>query len=118
MKILTPQQAAALIPNGASIMFGGFMGCGTPHGLVAALRERDIKDITLICNDCGFPEYGVGPLVVDKRVKKVIATHIGLNPAAGAQMNEGTLEMELARHIHRPLAQRAAPMDMAMAAVE
>lgn len=95
MEILTPQQAAALIPDGASIMFGGFMGCGTPHAIVAALREKNIKDITLICNDCSFPDYGVGPLITEKRVKKVIATHIGLNPATGAQMNEGTLEVEL-----------------------
>lgn len=95
MEIVTPQQAVAQIPNGASIMFGGFMGCGTPPALVRALREKDIKDITLICNDCGLPGYGVAPLIDERRVKKVIASHIGLTPVVGTQMNEGTLDVQL-----------------------
>ena len=95
VQIITKAEAAVLVPNGASIMVGGFMGCGSPHSILAAMVERGNKDMTLICNDCGFPNYGVGPLVVEKRFKKLIATHIGLNPHAGQQMNEGTMEVEL-----------------------
>lgn len=94
-KLISAAEAAALVPNGASVMVGGFMGCGSPHSILAAMAERGTKDMTLICNDCGFPHYGVGPLVVEKRFKKLIATHIGLNPHAGQQMNEGTMEVEL-----------------------
>lgn len=94
-EILTPRKAAEMVPDGAAVMFGGFMGCGNPFAIVDALIERDIKDITLIANDCAFPEVGIGKLVVQKRCKKVIASHVGLNPAVAAQMNEGTLETEL-----------------------
>lgn len=94
-EIITSQKAAEMVPDGAVIMFGGFMGCGNPFAIVDALIARDIKDITLIANDCAFPEVGIGKLVVQKRCKKVIATHVGLNPAVAAQMNEGTLETEL-----------------------
>lgn len=95
MEILTPQQAAALVHDGASVMFGGFMGCGNPHAVVDALLENGVSDLTLIANDCSFPEVGIGKLVAQKRLRKVIATHVGLNPAVAAQMNEGTLEVEL-----------------------
>jgi len=95
MEILTPQQAAALVHDGASVMFGGFMGCGNPHSVVDALLERSVSDLTLIANDCAFPDVGIGKLVVQKRLKKVIASHVGLNPAVATQMNEGTLEVEL-----------------------
>lgn len=95
VKIITPKQAAQMVPNGASVMFGGFMGCGNPFAIVDALIDNDIRDITLIANDCSFPEIGIGKLVVQKRCKKVIASHVGLNPAVATQMNEGTLETEL-----------------------
>lgn len=94
-EIITAKEAAALVPDGASIMFGGFMGCGNPHTIVDALLEKGVKDITLIANDAAFPEVGIGKLVVEKRVKKLIATHVGLNKHVGTQMNDGTLETEL-----------------------
>ncbi len=95
LEILTPSQAAALVPDGASVMFGGFMGCGNPHALVDALLERGIRDITLIANDNATPDYGIGKLIAQKRVKKTIATHVGLNKLTGQQMAEGSLEAEL-----------------------
>lgn len=94
-KVLTPREAANAVPDGATIMFGGFMGCGNPFSIVDALLERGIRDITLIANDCAFPDVGIGKLVVEKCVRKVIASHVGLNPAVAKQMNEGTLETEL-----------------------
>ena len=94
-KIISIAEAAALVPDGASVMVGGFMGCGNAHAILDELLARGTKNMTLISNDCAMPAYGVGKLVVEKRFSKLIATHIGLNPAAGQQMNEGTLDVEL-----------------------
>ncbi len=81
--------------DGMTLMVGGFMSCGTPEGLIDYILELGIKDITLICTDTATPEHGTGRLIVAKRVKKLYASHIGLNPETGKQMNEGTLEVEL-----------------------
>ncbi|MGM0438656.1 MAG: acetate CoA-transferase subunit alpha [Bacillota bacterium] len=83
------------LKDGQSIMFGGFLECGTPDKLIDVLHEIDIKDITLIANDTGFPEKSLGSLVVEKRVKKVIASHVGTNPQTGNQMNNEEIDVEL-----------------------
>ena len=95
IKVLTPAEAAAMVPNGASVMFGGFMGCGTAHAIVDAMMALGTNELTAICNDAGFPDYGIGKLVVAKRFKKFIGTHVGLNPFVAEQMNAKTLEVEL-----------------------
>ena len=94
-KTVTAEQAVSGIKDGAVIMFGGFLGCGTPQVLIDALLEKGVKDITVICNDTATPTTGVGRLVAAKRVRKVIASHIGTNPETGAQMNSGETEVEL-----------------------
>ncbi len=94
-EIITPAAAADLVKDGDTVMFGGFMGCGTPHSIVDALLEKGVKDLTIICNDAGLTDYGVGRLVVSKQIKKTIASHIGLNPEAGKQMNSGEMEIDL-----------------------
>ncbi|MDL2323667.1 CoA transferase subunit A [Ruminococcaceae bacterium OttesenSCG-928-A16] len=101
-KFITPAQAAEMIPEGASIMVGGFMGCGNPHSILAALAQKGTRNLTLICNDASMPNgpdgddfYGVAKLVHNKQVKKLIATHVGLNPEVAEQMNDGTLEVVL-----------------------
>lgn len=94
-KVVDKNEIRPLLKDGISIMFGGFMACGTPQGLVDLLLEMNVKDLTLICNDAGFPDRGIGKLIVNKQVKKLITSHIGLNPEAGKQMNEGTLEVQL-----------------------
>ncbi|HQO09563.1 MAG TPA: 3-oxoacid CoA-transferase subunit A [Clostridiales bacterium] len=94
-KVVDKNELRHLLKDGISIMFGGFMACGTPQGLVDLLLEMNVKDLTLICNDAGFPDRGIGKLIVNKQVKKLITSHIGLNPEAGKQMNEGTLEVLL-----------------------
>ncbi len=94
-KIISPLEAAKMIPGGASVMFGGFMGCGSPHTIIESMMQNGNDEMTLICNDGGLPEYGVGKLVVAKRFKKIIATHVGLNPAVAEQMNAKTLDVEL-----------------------
>ena len=94
-KVISIEDAVNMIPNGAVIMFGGFMGNGSAHKIIAALVESNIQDITIICNDSGLEDYGVGKLIVNKQVKKVIASHIGLNKETGRQMTEGALEVDL-----------------------
>jgi acetate CoA/acetoacetate CoA-transferase alpha subunit len=85
----------SLFKDQMTIMVGGFMGVGTPDKLVQAVMESNATDITLIANDTAFPETGVGPLIINKRVKKVIASHIGTNPETGKQMIAEELEVEL-----------------------
>jgi acetate CoA/acetoacetate CoA-transferase alpha subunit len=101
-KFISPKEAAALIPEGASIMFGGFMGCGNAHKVIAELAKLGTKNLTMISNDGamfngpdGSEFYGVAKLIHNKQVKKMFATHVGLNPDVAQQMNEGTLEVVL-----------------------
>lgn len=88
-------EAIEHIEDGMTIMIGGFLSCGTPHKLVDALVEKGTKDLTLICNDSGFADSGVGKLVVNRQIKKLITSHIGTNRETGNQMNSGELEVVL-----------------------
>jgi acetate CoA/acetoacetate CoA-transferase alpha subunit len=83
------------VKDGMSIMVGGFMGCGTPEAFIDLLVKQNIKDLTIICNDAGYPDKGVGKLIVNHQVSHLIASHIGLNPVAGQQMSEGTMNVTL-----------------------
>jgi len=94
-KIKTIEQALEHIHDGMTISVGGFLACGTPEALVDAIIEKGVKDITLICNDTGFPDKGVGKWVVKGMVKKVIASHVGTNPETGRLMNSGEMEVQL-----------------------
>jgi len=101
-KIITLEGAVNLIPDGASIMVSGFMGCGTAHKIIDALSKSGKGGFTLICNDAGMPGgplgedfYGVAKLVHNKQVKKLFATHVGLNPEVAEQMNSGEMEVTL-----------------------
>lgn len=89
------QQAAEYFRDGMTIMVGGFMGVGTPPRLVEALLNSGVKDLTIIANDTAFVDTGIGPLVVNGRVKKVIASHIGTNPETGRRMIAGEMDVEL-----------------------
>ncbi|MCB9014861.1 MAG: CoA transferase subunit A [Lentimicrobiaceae bacterium] len=93
-KLIALEEVVAKIKDGSVIMVGGFMASGTPPRLIDALVKSNVKDLTIICNDTAFPDQGVGRLIVNRQVKKVITSHIGTNPATQAQMNEGTLEVE------------------------
>jgi acetate CoA/acetoacetate CoA-transferase alpha subunit len=95
MKRIEIEKAVDLIQDGMSIMVGGFMGVGAPHRLIDALIEAKKKDLTIICNDTGFVDYGSGKMIANKMVKKVIASHIGTNPITGDMMISGEMEVEL-----------------------
>jgi acetate CoA/acetoacetate CoA-transferase alpha subunit len=92
---LCPEDVAAAIPDGASLMIGGFMGVGSPHRVIEALCAAGRTGLTVIANDAGKVDYGVGRLVREKRVARMIVSHIGLNPEAQAGMNAGEIAMEL-----------------------
>ncbi|MBR6522157.1 MAG: CoA transferase subunit A [Oscillospiraceae bacterium] len=101
-KFISIEEAVKLIPDGARVMFGGFMGCGNAHKFIDALAKSGVKDLTMICNDGGMPGgpmgedfYGVAKLIHNKQVSKMIATHVGLNPEVGIQSFDGTLETTL-----------------------
>lgn len=94
-KALSPQAAAALVPDGARIMIGGFMGVGTPRRMIEALVAVGRRDLTLIANDTAMPGRGIGKLITARAVKRLIVSHIGLNPETQQQMNDGSLDVEL-----------------------
>ncbi|MCX8745812.1 acetate CoA-transferase subunit alpha [Snodgrassella sp. B3882] len=81
--------------DGMTIMFGGFMGIGTPAKLVQAILDAGIKDLTIIGNDTAFVDTGVGPLITNNRVKRLITSHIGTNPETGKKMIAGEIDVEL-----------------------
>jgi acetate CoA/acetoacetate CoA-transferase alpha subunit len=91
----TASKAVEPISDGATVMIGGFMCCGQPLALVDALLEKGTKGLTLICNDAGIPNTGIAKLIAAGRVKKLVASHIGLNPQAGEKMNKGEMEVLL-----------------------
>lgn len=94
-KIISVKEAAEKVQDGMTIMVGGFLANGTPDKLIDALVEKDVKNLTLICNDTGFPDKGVGKMVVSKQFKKIIASHVGTNPETANQMNSGETEVVL-----------------------
>ena len=96
MKTATTLEAAvALIPDGASLLIGGFFGVGSPDRLIQGLVDAGRKDLTVISNDTAFPGIGVGKLIAARMVKRLIASHIGANPETQRQMIAGELEVEL-----------------------
>jgi acetate CoA/acetoacetate CoA-transferase alpha subunit len=94
-KLISIEQAVGMIHDGMTIMIGGFLGCKNPFKIIDAMIEKGVKDITLIANDTSFPDIGIGKLIVNKQVKKLIASHIGTNRETGNQMNSGELDVEL-----------------------
>ena len=86
-KIMTAKESVAGIQDGATIMVGGFMACGTPEILIDALVEKNVKNLTIICNDAGVPGRGVGKLLSNGQIKTLIASHVGLNPEVAQRMN-------------------------------
>lgn len=94
-KVITANEAAALINDGDTIMVGGFLGIGSPGTIIDALVEKNVKDLTLICNDTAFPDKMTGKMIVNKQFKKIIVSHIGTNKETGRQMTAGELDVEL-----------------------
>ncbi|KAF0132503.1 MAG: acetyl-CoA:acetoacetyl-CoA transferase subunit alpha [Methylocystaceae bacterium] len=92
---ISAERAAAMIPDGASVMFGGFLGVGSPDRVIDALVARGARGLTLICNDTASPGVGVGKLIEAGCVAHVKASHIGTNPTTQKKMISGEIEVEL-----------------------
>jgi acetate CoA/acetoacetate CoA-transferase alpha subunit len=95
MKTIALQDAVAMIPDGASLMIGGFMGVGSPERVIDELVRQNKRELTVIANDTAAPSTGIGKLVGAKLLRKVIASHIGLNPETQKQMMAGDISVEL-----------------------
>jgi len=95
MKTVTVADAVALIPDGATLMIGGFMGVGTPERVVDELVRQERRNLTIIANDTAVPGRGIGKLVDAGLIARTIASHIGLNPETQKQMIAGKMAVDL-----------------------
>ncbi|MBM4378801.1 MAG: CoA transferase subunit A [Deltaproteobacteria bacterium] len=88
-------EAVADIPDGATLMSGGFGLCGNPENLIDALHRKGTKNLTLISNNCGTTELGLGVLLKANQVKKMVSSYVGENKIFEKQFLSGQLEVEL-----------------------
>jgi acetate CoA/acetoacetate CoA-transferase alpha subunit len=95
MKAVSAEEAVAMIPNGASVMVGGFMGVGTPEHLLDELVRQQKSGLSIICNDAAIPGKGVGKLFDAALVSSLIGSHIGLNPKVQQQMMANKIAIDL-----------------------
>jgi len=93
-KIITAEEAAALVKEGNKILIGGFLAVGTPDTIIDALVKSDVQNLTVVCNDSGT-DKGIAKLIINKQVKKLQASFIGSNRESGRQMTAGEIEIEL-----------------------
>lgn len=94
-RAIKSEAAAAMIPDGAILLIGGFMGVGTPERLIDALVARGARNLTVVANDTAKPGRGIGKLITANAVSHVITSHIGLNPETQAKMIAGEIKVEL-----------------------
>ena len=95
MKAIALKDAVAMIPDGASLMVGGFMAVGTPERLIDELVRQGKRNLTVIANDTAMPGRGVGKLISAGLIGRVIASHIGLNPETQQQMMASKIAVDL-----------------------
>jgi acetate CoA/acetoacetate CoA-transferase alpha subunit len=95
MKSVSVEEAVAMIPNGASVMVGGFMGVGTSERLIDELVRQRKSELTLVANDAAVPGRGIGKLFDASLVATITASHIGLNPKVQEQMMAGKVAVDL-----------------------
>ena len=93
--LATADEAVVLVPDGASILMGGFGLCGIPENLIAALHRRGTKDLTVISNNAGVDDFGIGILLRTRQVRKMVATYVGENKEFERQFLSGELQVEL-----------------------
>lgn len=94
-KAISVTRAVEMIPDGASLMIGGFLGVGSPHRIIDELIRQGRTRLTVIANDTARPGVGIGKLIEAKLVRKAVVSHIGTNPETQRQMMSGDLEVEL-----------------------
>ena len=94
-EVFSLKEAIDLIKDGATVMVGGFLECGVPNKLLGEMVSSNLSDITLVSNDTSFQTATKGQLIVNRKVKKVITSHIGTNPETGRQLTSGELDVEI-----------------------
>jgi len=95
VQTISLEQSVAMIPDGASLMIGGFMAVGTPEKIIDEIVRQNKRNLTVIANDTASPGHGIGKLIAAKQVRKAIVSHIGLNPETQRQMMAGEMDVEL-----------------------
>lgn len=93
--IASAADAVADMVDGAVLMSGGFGLCGNPENLIRALREKNVKDLTIISNNCGTTDQGLGILLANGQVKKMVSSYVGENSIFAEKFLSGELEVEL-----------------------
>lgn len=93
-KKISLKEAVSKVKDGMTLMIGGFLANGTLEKMIDAMVESGVKDLTVISNDTGYPDKGIGKLLKNKQIKKLIVSYIGATPDAIDQMNSGELEIE------------------------
>lgn len=94
-KIITSEEAAALVKEGDKVLIGGFLAVGTPDTIIDALVKSNVQNLSVVCNDSGGTDKGIAKLINNKQVKKLQASFIGSNRESGRQMTAGEIEIEL-----------------------
>ncbi|KPV94040.1 putative succinyl-CoA:3-ketoacid coenzyme A transferase subunit A [Pseudoalteromonas sp. P1-9] len=89
------QDALEGIKDGDTVIAGGFGLCGIPEGLIAEIKRRKTTDLTVVSNNCGVDDFGLGILLHDKQIKKIIASYVGENAIFEQQLLNGEIEVEL-----------------------
>ena len=95
MQTISVEDAVGMLPDGATLMIGGFMGVGTPERVIDEIVRQRKRHLTVIANDTALPGVGIGKLISVGLVDHVVASHIGLNPETQQRMLNGELEVEL-----------------------
>jgi len=89
------EQAMSGIEDGMTVIAGGFGLCGIPENLISEIKRRGTRDLTVVSNNCGVDDFGLGVLLTDRQIKKIIASYVGENAEFERQMLSGELEVEL-----------------------
>ncbi len=93
--VASADAAVADIPDGATIMVSGFGLCGNPENLIAAMHRKGVKDLTVVSNNCGTTDLGLGVLLKARQIRKIVASYVGENKEFERQYLSGELEVEL-----------------------
>jgi 3-oxoacid CoA-transferase subunit A len=94
-RILSAEAAIESIPDGATILMGGFGLCGIPENLIAAVRRKGIRELTIVSNNAGVDDFGIGILLQTRQVKKMVSSYVGENKLFERQVFNGELKIEL-----------------------
>ncbi|MDD2895060.1 MAG: CoA transferase subunit A [Aliarcobacter sp.] len=94
-KIIEMSEIGKFLKDGMTISIGGFLGCGNAHNIIDEILKTNVKNLTLVCSDTVRDGQGIGKLIADKRISKLMASHVGTNKDTQRQITEGLIQLEL-----------------------